>query len=183
MAYTSRNKKGKWGLALSSAAQRSLIDIVGASFFPLYRVVGPMIFFLSLMLLVCGGLRLMVTVLLRVIIMVRCKGCGIWVLTAFWGTLFQLAISPFSWVDAAMESVGARVGQMMETEAAREPEDGEAKKKIMSLEDLRSKEEIFMVAQRPREGGITQPSHRHRGRSRGKCRSEGGEEHQTLSEK
>jgi hypothetical protein len=137
MAYTGRNEKGEWGLALSSAAQGSLIDIVGASFFPLYRVVGPMIFFLSLMLLVWGGLRLMVTVLLRVIILVRCKGCGIWILTALWGTLFQLAISPFSWVDAAMESAGVRVGQMMETNAAQEPEDGETKKKSMSLEDLR----------------------------------------------
>jgi hypothetical protein len=121
MAYTGRNEKGEWGLALSSAAQGSLIDIVGASFFPLHRVVGPMIFFLSLLLLVLGGLWLMITVLLRVIIIVRCKGCGIWVLTAFWGTLFQLAISPFSWVDAAMEGVGVRVGQMMETEAAQEP--------------------------------------------------------------
>ncbi len=37
---------GEWGLALSSAAQGSLIDIVGASLFPLYKVVGPMIFFL-----------------------------------------------------------------------------------------------------------------------------------------
>jgi hypothetical protein len=71
-----------------------------------------MIFFLSLLLLVWGGLQLIITVLLRVIIIIRCKGCGIWVLTAFWGTLFQLAISPFSWVDAAMEGVGARVGQM-----------------------------------------------------------------------
>ncbi len=137
MAYTGGNEKGEWGLALSSAAQGSLIDIIWASFFPLYRIVGPMIFFLSLLLLVWGGLRLMITVLLRVIIIVRCKGCGIWVLTAFWGTLFQLAISHFSWVDAAMEGVGVRVGQMMETEAAREPEEGKAKKKSMSLEDLR----------------------------------------------
>jgi hypothetical protein len=38
-----------------------------------------------------------------------------------------------------MESVGARVSQMMETEAARELEDGERKKKSMSLEDLRRK--------------------------------------------
>jgi hypothetical protein len=81
----------------------------------------------------------MVTVLLRVIIIVRCKGCRIWVLTAFWGILFQLAISPFSWVDAAMESMGARISQKMETEAAQEPEDGETKKKSMSLEDLRRK--------------------------------------------
>jgi hypothetical protein len=125
IAYAGRNEKGEWGLALSSAAQGSLIDIVGASFFPLYRVVVPMIFFLSLMLLVWGGLRLTVTVLLRVIIIVRCKGFGTWVLTALWGTLFQLAISPFSWVDAAMKSVGVRVGQMM------------TRKKSMSLEDLR----------------------------------------------
>jgi hypothetical protein len=55
MAYTGRNEKGEWGLALSSAAQGSLIDIVGASFFPLYKVVGPMIFFLSLMLIDAAG--------------------------------------------------------------------------------------------------------------------------------
>jgi hypothetical protein len=139
MAYSGRNKKGEWGLALSSAAQGSLIDIVGASFFPLYRVVGPMIFFLSLMLLVWGGLRLMVTVLVRVIVIVRCKGCGIWVLTALWGTLFQLAIWPFSWMDVAMEGVGVRVGQMMETEAAREPEEERPKRKSLSMEDLRRK--------------------------------------------
>jgi hypothetical protein len=110
---------------------------INISFFSLYRVVGPMIFFLSLLLLVWGGLRLMVTVLLRVIIIVRCKGCGIWVLMAFWGTLFQLGISPFSWVDAAMEGVGERVGRMMETEAARELEDGEARKRSRSVEELR----------------------------------------------
>jgi hypothetical protein len=52
MAYTGRNEKGEGGLALSSAAQGSLIDLVGASFFPLYKVMGPMIFFLSLLLLI-----------------------------------------------------------------------------------------------------------------------------------
>jgi hypothetical protein len=34
LAYTGCSKSGEWGLALSSAAQESLIDIVGASFFP-----------------------------------------------------------------------------------------------------------------------------------------------------
>jgi hypothetical protein len=48
-----RNEKGEWGLALGSAAQVSLVDLVGMNFFPLYKVVGPMIFFLSL-LLMCG---------------------------------------------------------------------------------------------------------------------------------
>jgi hypothetical protein len=139
LAYTGRTEDGEWGLALSSAAQGSLIDIVGATFFPLYSVVGPMIFFISLLLLVWGAFRLMVTVLIRVIIIVRCKGCGIWVMTALWGTLFQLAISPFTWMDAAMEGVGERVGQMMETEADREPEGERHKRRALSMEDLRKK--------------------------------------------
>ncbi len=130
---------GEWGLALSLVAQGSLIDIVGASFFPLYKVVGLMIFFLSLMLLVWGAFRLMVTVLIRVIVIVRYKGCGIWVLIALWGTLFQLAISSFSWMYAAMEGVGERVGQMMETEADREPDEEKPKKRALSMEDLRRK--------------------------------------------
>jgi hypothetical protein len=98
-----------------------------------------MIFFLSLMLLVWGALRLTVTVLVRVIVVVRYKGCGIWILTAFWGTLFQLAISPFSWMDAAMEGVGMWVGQMMESEATWDPEEERPKRKSLSMEDLRRK--------------------------------------------
>ncbi len=139
MAYSGSNKRGEWGLALSSAAQGTLINIVGASFFPLYRVVGPMIFFLSLMLLVWGGLQLIVTILVRIVVIVRCKGCGLWVLTALWGTLLQLAISPFSWMDTAMEGVGVRVGQMIETKAARKPEEERPKRKSLSMEDLRRK--------------------------------------------
>jgi hypothetical protein len=98
-----------------------------------------MIFFLSLMLLVWGAFRLMITILIRVIVIVRYRGCGLWVLTAVWGTLFQLAVSPFSWVDAAMGEVGERVGQMMETEADREPESERPKRKALSMEDLRRK--------------------------------------------
>ncbi len=82
---------------------------------------------------------MIITRFLRVIIIVRYKGCGIWVLTAFWGTLFQLAVSPFHWIDAAMEVVGVRVGQMMETEAAREPEEREPGKRSLSIVVLRKK--------------------------------------------
>jgi hypothetical protein len=67
MAYAGGNEKGEWGLALGSAAQGSLIDLVGVSFFPLYKVVGPLIFFLSLLLLVWGGLRLIITIFLRIV--------------------------------------------------------------------------------------------------------------------
>ncbi len=55
LAYRGPTGDGEWGLGLSTAAQSSIIDIVGASFFPLYSVVGPMVFFVSLMLLVGGG--------------------------------------------------------------------------------------------------------------------------------
>jgi hypothetical protein len=74
MAYIGRTEKGEWGLALGSAAQGSLTDLVAVSFFPLYKVVGLMIFFLSLLLLIWGGLRLIITVFLRLIIIVRYKG-------------------------------------------------------------------------------------------------------------
>ncbi len=77
LAYTGRSESSEWGLALSSAAQGSLIDIVGASFFPLYKVVSLMIFFLTLMLLVWGTFRLMITILIRIIVIVRYKGCGL----------------------------------------------------------------------------------------------------------
>jgi hypothetical protein len=55
-------------------------------------------------------------------------------MTAFWGTLFQLAVSPFNWIDAAMEDVGRKAGLMMETEAAREPKAKESEER--SMEDL-----------------------------------------------
>ncbi len=93
-----------------------------------------MVFFLSLLLLVWGGLRLVVTVFLRVAI-TRYSGCGIWVLTAFWGTLFQLAVSPFNWIDTAMQDVGKRVGLMLESEAIRRPEVEEMDEQ--NVEDLR----------------------------------------------
>ncbi len=112
-----RNEKGEWGLALGAQAQLSLVDLVGMTFFPLYSVVGPLIFFLSLLLMVWGGLRLVVTIFLRVIIIVRYRGCGVWVLTPFWDTLFQLAVSPYNWIDNAMEDVACRVGKMLDNEA------------------------------------------------------------------
>jgi hypothetical protein len=63
-----RNEKGDWGLALGAQALLSLIDHVGMSFIPLYAVVGPLMFFLSLLLLVWGSLRLIMTIFLRVAI-------------------------------------------------------------------------------------------------------------------
>ncbi len=119
------------------SAQLSLIDLLGINFFPLYRVIGPMIFFLSLLFLVWGGLWLVVTVFLRVAIIIRYGGCGVWVLTAFWGTLFQLAVSPFNWIDGVMQDVGRKVGLIMESEAIRRPAVEETDEE--NVENLRKK--------------------------------------------
>jgi hypothetical protein len=77
LANMGRNEKGEWGLAMGAQAQMSLVGLVGISFFPLYSVVGPLLFFLSLRQMVWGSLRLIVTIFLRVIIIVRYKGCGV----------------------------------------------------------------------------------------------------------
>jgi hypothetical protein len=71
-------------------------------------------FFLSLLLMVWGSLLLVVTIFLRVAIIVRYRECGVWVLTVFWGTLFQLAVSPFNWTDKVMEDVGKKLGRMLD---------------------------------------------------------------------
>jgi hypothetical protein len=64
------------------------------------------------------------TNLLRVAIIVRYRGCGVWVLTVFWGTLFQLAVSPFNWIVGVLEDVAHQAGRILDNEAVREP-DGE----------------------------------------------------------
>ncbi len=41
-------------------------------------------------------------------------------LTAFWGTLFQLAVSSFNWIDKVMEDVGQKIGKMLDKEAGQD---------------------------------------------------------------
>jgi hypothetical protein len=115
------------------------------------------------------------------VVIVRYKGCGIWVLTALWGTLFQLAISPFSWMDVAMEGVGIQVEQMMESEAARDPEEEKPKRKSLSMEDLRRKYSWW-----PSGGGKEEqpnPPHRRGSRRRGRCCPARNQDHQVVNNK
>jgi hypothetical protein len=81
--------------------------------------------------MVWGGLRLVVAII------VRYRSCRVWVLTAFWGTLFQLAVSPFNWIESMKKDVARRVGVMMDNEAARAPEGEDTE--AQNLEDLRRK--------------------------------------------
>ncbi len=52
LIYIGRNEKGEWGLAMGAQAQNSMIHIIGMSFIPLYTVIGPFVFLLSLLLMV-----------------------------------------------------------------------------------------------------------------------------------
>jgi hypothetical protein len=38
---------------------------------------------------------IVVTVIVRVVIVARYRGWGMWMIAALWGTLFQLVLSPF----------------------------------------------------------------------------------------
>jgi hypothetical protein len=49
---------------------------------------------------------------------IEIQGCGVWILAAFWGTLFQLAVSRFYWIDKVMEEMGEKVGRMLNKEAS-----------------------------------------------------------------
>jgi hypothetical protein len=71
LAYIGWNERGEWGLALGAQAQSSMIHTTGMSFIPLYKVIGLFIFFVSLLPMVLGGLRLAVTIFLRVVIILR----------------------------------------------------------------------------------------------------------------
>jgi hypothetical protein len=51
-------------------------------FILLYRVIGQFIVFVSLILMVWGGLLLIIKVFLRIFIIARYQVCGIWALAA-----------------------------------------------------------------------------------------------------
>jgi hypothetical protein len=54
-----------------------MIDIIVMSFIPLCKVIGPFIFFDPFLLMMWGGLRLAVTIFLRVAIILRYQGYGV----------------------------------------------------------------------------------------------------------
>jgi hypothetical protein len=53
---------------------------------------------------------------------------------AFWGTFFQLAVSPFNWIDGMLEDIAPRVGLMLDNEAAHALEGEETEEQ--NLEEL-----------------------------------------------
>jgi hypothetical protein len=83
-AYNSR-VGGEWGSGLTGAATDSLIDAVGNHLVPMYRVIGPTAAVALLILLLVGVVRMLVDIVVRAIAIVRVRGCGWWLIGAFWG--------------------------------------------------------------------------------------------------
>ncbi len=90
LAYNGQNERAEWGLALGSGSELNDRHHKGE----LYPIVQD---HQALLLMVWGGLRLIVTIILKVAIILRYRGCVLWILAAFWGTLFQLALFPINW--------------------------------------------------------------------------------------
>lgn len=109
MAFQSKNERGEWGLALSEHAKSMMLDTIGTNFIPLYRFLGPISITIILILFVIGLIRILGTFVFRVLVLVRLHGCGVWVLGAVWGALFQILISPIRWADKAAKEVADRV--------------------------------------------------------------------------
>ena len=83
-AYNSR-AGGQWGSGLSDLATESLIDAVGYHLVPMYRVIRPTAAVALLVLFLVGILRMLLDIVIRVIAIARIRGCGWWLMGAFWG--------------------------------------------------------------------------------------------------
>ncbi len=132
--YNSRSG-GQWGSGLSDLATESLIDAVGYHLVPMYRVIGPTAAVALLVLFLVCILRMLLDIVIRAIAIARVRGCGWWLMGAFWGTLFQVAVAPVQWAMAKGNTIGKTVSYQMTAEAARlEIEDNEAQQ--LTIEEV-----------------------------------------------
>jgi hypothetical protein len=82
------------------------VDLVGLSFVPLYRFLGPASMLVILVLFFVTISRLVFTVLFRVIVTGKAK--GFYLFGALLGCVYQLIISPLKWADNAAQSMAKR---------------------------------------------------------------------------
>jgi hypothetical protein len=78
---------------------------------------------------------MLLDIVIRAIAIARIRGCGWWLMGAFWGTLFQVAVAPVQWAMAKGHTIDKTVTYQMTVEAARlEMEDGEAQR--LTIEEV-----------------------------------------------
>jgi hypothetical protein len=109
LAFQRRSADGQWGLALGQHAQETIIDMIGLSFIPLYRIIGPASMIMIFILFFVGMMRITITILFRVIVLGRTQGCGYWIMAAFFGCIYQVVISPLQWADSTAKHIAEKV--------------------------------------------------------------------------
>jgi hypothetical protein len=113
LAYSRRGPDGEWGLPLGPRATEAIIDLVGLSFVPLYRFLGPVSMIVILVLFFVSISQLVFTILFHAILLGRHRGCGFWIFAAFLGYAYQLLISPIQCADRKAQEMAARVERGM----------------------------------------------------------------------
>jgi hypothetical protein len=78
---------------------------------------GPVTFFILLVLLLWSVVKVIVSVIVRACTIYRARVMGLWILGAFWSLPFQLIISPVRWANEAATEVVDRVVVEMESQA------------------------------------------------------------------
>ncbi len=150
-AYNSR-VGGQWGSGLSDLATAHLIDAVGYHLVPMYRVIGPTAAVALLVLFLVGILRMLLDIVIRAIAIAKVRGCGWWLMGAFWGTLFQVAVAPVQWAMTKGHTIGKTVSYQMTAEAARlEIEDSEAQR--LTIEEVNGASAPQGADQQPGQAG------------------------------
>jgi hypothetical protein len=56
-----------------------------------------------------GMTRITITILFRVIVLGRTRGCGYWIMAAFFGCIYQVVISPLQWADNTAKHIAEKV--------------------------------------------------------------------------
>jgi len=119
-AYGGRGEDGAWGLGMGERAKSALIDAVGWSLVPMYRLIGPFSVIILLGLFAWSLVKVFVTVICRACAIYRARGVGVWLLGAVWSLPFQLIITPVRWANEAATEVADRVAIEMESQAHHE---------------------------------------------------------------
>ncbi|OBQ34767.1 MAG: hypothetical protein AN484_26530, partial [Aphanizomenon flos-aquae WA102] len=117
IAYGGRGEGGEWGLGLGDLASQTVVAMVGMSLIPLYRFIGPAAITIIFVLFLVGLIRLVLTLIIRAYTIIRVRGPGVWLIAAFWGTLYQIALSPLRWADNTAKGIADRVAKEMELNA------------------------------------------------------------------
>jgi hypothetical protein len=98
---------------LGQHAQEAIIDMIGLSFIPLYRIIGPASIIVIFVLFFVGMTRIAITILFRAVVLGRTRSCGYWVMAAFFGCIYQVIRSPFQWADNTAKCLAEKVERGM----------------------------------------------------------------------